>query len=221
MAKNMRRFLSVLLAGLASATLLCACSEEQETGGIGDYGWEGWTGWDGETGGGGAKGDYDSRYPVFIYNGFQSSVYVGADQCYYDGGSTNGGIKFELYKESEQSAERRILTDCNGGEVAFVVNSASEADLTMYICTALSSGTNGAIWASDKFTLNVNGDEVSLNAQEGVDEKWLWQQNENWWVNANYITASLGTVHFKAGYNTVKLGVKSEEVQLDYFLFQE
>lgn len=230
MRRNKWRFLSIVLAGLAAATALCACSDDgTDNGGIGNDGWEGWYGWDdggGSGGSSGGDGSYDTRYPVFIYNGFtdydsKASVYVGADQCYFDGGSTNGGIKFEAYKESETSGTRRILTDCNGGEVAFVLNSVMEIDMTMYVCTALSTGADHAKWASDKFSLSVNGEDINLNAEEGVDEKWLWQQNQNWWVNANYIVASLGTVHFKTGYNTVRFGVKSEEVQLDYFLFQE
>lgn len=207
----------VAVFAFGACSTLGACSALGDNGISGD-GWDGWYGW---NAGDGDESEIDHRHPVFDYDGTDDRFYVGAEGCYYEGEAI-----FEDYSEDGGATTRPILTQLQNSTIAFVINAAYAADVRLMVRLAVDTGTNAdgsrrVIWASDKFALTVNGQEHNLDAQDGVNEKWLWQPHESWWINANYIDASFGTVHLSSGNNTFILTTKSGNIQLDCFMLDK
>lgn len=207
MKKKILFILSLLLTSLMEINFLTACGKINEIS-TEKNGWEDLTGWEDDP-----DADNSSSeivLPSFNYNGY-NWTWIGAEETYYVGEAI-----FENYYEEGAESARPILTNLQNSSISFVVNSSSVCDARLIVRLAVDTGWN-FIWASDKFSLSINGQDINLNGTEGNSEKWLWQQANYWWYNANYIDANFGSIHLLNGKNTFVLSTKSGNIQLDCF----
>ncbi len=224
----MKKYISKIIAAATAAAvafcMLTACNSENDD--VADNsGWEDYDGWEddgtdfgpneGGDGGSGSSGDGSGdgsggtenelpyAYPDTAFVGFNGTdrTWCGAEGCYYE------NANYEFYRE-----QTPIVADFQDGAIiSFVVNADYDVDAKLMVRLAVDTGVdeNGnwrIIWASDKFDLTVNGQNVNLNG--GEDEKWLWQMAD-WWEPGNFIDTSFGTVNLVSGNNTFVLRTKN------------
>ncbi|MCH5162150.1 MAG: hypothetical protein J1G38_01515 [Clostridiales bacterium] len=213
MRKKILIFTATVLAAVMTAGLFVGCGEDKAPPRKPNSGWEDLDGWEDDDFDypGPGTGDDEPDLPVFTYNG-SDWAWIGAEESYYEGDE----VVFENYQE-EGSDPRPILTKLNGATVSFIVAADYETDAKFVVRTAVDLGWQGACWASDKFEMTVNGQDINLNGTD--DGKWLWQQAD-WWTNANYIDVNFGNIHLLSGNNEISIYVKSDNVQLDCFIIQ-
>ena len=223
MKKYLLKLTALCLVAVTSVCCLLACSKGENSASAdksGNNDWFDWTEWE-DWGDGDA--DYSYGYeqvvviPSFNYNG--ETLWIGAEGTYYDGGN------YEAYTEEGTEGFRPIITNLEGVTVSFKVVSNVDAYVRFQVRTAVNIGRKYEWrWASDKFRLTVNEQNVDLSGEEN-NVKWIWQQGDNWWFNDNYIDADFGNIHLVQGENTISLkvgtyveGLPTGEVQLDCFI---
>ncbi len=205
---NMKILAIVLAVGLSVITACSSNNHESDIAGNHNS-WEDLDGWEDDNASfdweedDGNENEFPYPYPdtATVYFNGSERTWCGAEGCYYE------NANYEYYRN-----ETHILADFqDGAVVSFIINSSSNFNARLWV--RLSVDTNWkdhAIWASDKFDLTVNGNDVNLNAEEGVDEKWLWQQTD-WWEPGNFIDANFGTINLVSGNNTVVLRTKNND----------
>lgn len=204
MNKKILKIFTLTSMVFASFSLLSACNDTSSNVSI-NSGWEDLDGWEDDEDFSSSddtnNNDLPYSYPETSFVNFNGSdrTWCGAEGCYYE------GANYEFYRE-----EKEIIADFQDGAIiSFVINSSYDSNARLWVRLAVDTLWK-TIWASDKFTLIVNGQDVNLNATEGVNEKWLWQQ-ANWWEPNNFIDANFGVINLVSGNNTIELRTKNND----------
>ena len=159
--------------------------------------------------------DYFKFLPLGM--GLDEDIITSYENVYSDGVK----VQVEDTKHSgatvQKAASGKILGITSAAtSVEFVLNAEAATNVEFILNGLFRVDESYSGIVGDRFTLIVNDEEIDLSSKTLIGSENL----EQWWLGT-YSSNSFGNIALKAGENTIKLSLKTGEINLDYIQFKQ